>query len=811
MKFTLNWLKDHLETSAALDAIVFALTDLGMEVEAVENPAAKLEAFTICRVIEAKQHPNADRLRLCRVEVWLHGPNNPSQEIQVVCGAPNARGGMIGVFAPVGTHVPGTGVDLKSGVIRGVESNGMLCSERELMLSDNHDGIIDLPADAPLGMRFADYRGISDPVIEIKVTPNRPDALGIQGIARDLAARGIGTQKTRPTSAVPGQFASPVSVRLNADVAAKACPLFIGRTITGVRNGPSPQWLQDRLQAIGLRPISALVDVTNFLTYDRNRPLHVFDADKLSGDVEVRKARKGETLLALDDRQYEFDGSETLVTDASGPLAIGGVIGGLPTGCSGGTTNVFLEAAYFDPLTTAITGRKHKINSDARYRFERGIDPAFTAQGVELATQLILDLCGGTPSEIVIAGQVPDTARSFPLDSTRVSSLVGMDIAKSEQLRILTALGFTVSGAGDTPDVWVPSWRPDVLGQADLVEEIARVTSLAKLRGVPMRRRSDGISTQVLTPMQKRETTLRRQVAALGYNECVTYSFIDQRTAALFGGGTDAVMIGNPIASDMSHLRPDLLPGLLAAAARNQSRGFADLALFEIGPVFSGGEPADMASVLAGIRVGFAEERSPHGSRRAVDIFDVKADVEAALAGVGVAIGKLSLSRSVPDWFHPGRSAALTLGPRNVLAVFGEAHPNVLTRMDVKGPAVAFSLFPAAIPFAKTRNLARTALDASGFQAVERDFAFVVDARIEAAIVSKAAFAADKALIAEVNVFDVFEGAKTETQMGTGKKSVAIAVRLQPRYKTLTDAEIDGVAKAIVSSVCKATGGTLRG
>ncbi len=810
MKFTLNWLKDHLETAAPLDDILFALTDLGLEVESVEDVAAKLGAFTICRVIEAKPHPNADRLRLCRVEAWLNGPSKPSQEVQVVCGAPNARTGLIGVFAPVGTHVPGTGVDLKPGVIRGIESNGMLCSERELMLSDDHDGIIDLPADAPLGERFVDYRGISDPVIEVKVTPNRPDALGVQGIARDLAARGIGVLKTQPTVAVPGQFVSPIAVGLHASVADNACPLFLGRCIRDVKNGLSPQWLQDRLKAIGLRPISALVDVTNFLTYDRNRPLHVFDADKVAGDIEVRKARPGESLLALDDKTYVFDGSETLVTDANGPQAIGGLIGGMPTACLVETTNVFIEAAYFDPLLTASTGRKHKINSDARYRFERGIDPNFTAEGIELATRMILDLCGGTPSDVVVAGQVPDTSRSYRLDTHRVNSLVGMGIPKAEQVRILTALGFTVSGSGDHLEASVPSWRPDVQGEADLVEEIARQASLAKLQGVPLARPKLGVAKPVLTPTQRRESALRRQIAALGYNECVTYSFIDQKTAALFGGGSDAVMIGNPIASDMSHLRPDILPGLLTAASRNQARGANDLALFEIGPIFSGGEPSDMVVAAAGLRVGYGEPRNAHSARRLVDIYDAKGDVESALARCGVAVDKLMSNRNTPAWFHPGRSAALTLGPKILLAHFGEIHPKILAALDVKGPAVAFVMFPAAIPFAKARNLARPALNASEYQAVDRDFAFVVDIGVEVSVLVKAAQAADKLLVADTAIFDVFSGAKAEAQLGAGKKSIAIAVRLQPRDKTLTDGDIETVSKAIVASVIAATGGHLR-
>ena len=489
MKFTLSWLKDHLETRVPLEEILTALTDLGLEVEGVEDPAKSLGGFTVCRVIEAMAHPNADKLRLCRVETWPDGPEKPSAEVQVVCGAPNARTGLVGVFAAPGLHIPGTGVDLKPGVIRGVESNGMLCSERELMISDDHEGIIELPADAPMGVRYIDYAGLNDPVIDIAITPNRPDALGIAGIARDLAARRLGKLITPAVETVPGGFESPIKVRLEDDVAGKACPLFVGRYIRGVKNGPSPKWLQKRLRAIGLRPISALVDITNFITIDRGRPLHVFDAAKVTGDIHVRLSRPGETLEALDDKTYQFDDAMTLICDDAGPQGIGGVMGGLHSGCTAETVNIFIEAAYFDPVRTAATGRKLRINSDARYRFERGIDPEFTRTGMELATRMILDFCGGEASEVVVAGAAPDTARSYPLDPERVARLVGMEIGREEQIRILTALGFEVTdpiealaaaaalamGAvptmtGDALSVSPPPWRPDVRGEADLVE-----------------------------------------------------------------------------------------------------------------------------------------------------------------------------------------------------------------------------------------------------------------------------------------------------------------------------------------------------
>ncbi len=804
MKFTLSWLKDHLHTEAALEDILYALTDLGLEVEGVDNPAEKLGAFRICRVIEAQPHPNADRLRLCRVATYPGGPGSAMEEVQVVCGAPNARTGLIGVFAPVGTHVPGTGVDLKPGVIRGVESNGMLCSERELMLSDDHDGIIDLPLDAPLGARFIDYRGLNDPMVHIKVTPNRPDALGIRGIARDLAARGLGTLKPLEVPVITGHGPSSVQVAIDPALRAKGCPHFAGRTISGVRNGPSPAWLQDRLKAIGLRPISALVDITNYFTFGLNRPLHVFDAAKVQGTLRIHPAEGGEEMLALDGKTYTVRAGQMLISDDNGPESLAGIMGGEASGCTPETTEVFLESAFWDPITVAATGRALKINSDARYRFERGVDPAFTLAGLDLATQMILDLCGGTASDLAVDGAAPDTTRTYTLDPARVISLVGMDIPEAEQRRTLEALGFVLTGNQVTP----PTWRPDILGDADLIEEIARIASLAKLQGKPLTRPVPGVPRPILTAMQTRERTARRTIAALGYNECVTYSFIDQTAASLFGGGTDAVQIDNPISSEMSHLRPDLLPGLLAAAARNQARGFADMALFEVGPAFHGGEPGDQHVQATGLLVGHSAPRSPHSPRRPVDTFDAKADAEAVLAALG-APARVQITRKVPAWFHPGRSGMIGLGP-NVMATFGEVHPKVLQAMGVKGPAMAFTVLIANVPQPKVKTPLRPALVLSDLQAVERDFAFVVDAGVETLTAVNAAIGADKVLIESVRIFDQFTGDKAEAQMGPGKKSIALTVRLQPRDKTLTEAEIEQVAARIIEKVSKATGGTLR-
>lgn len=798
MKFTLSWLKDHLDTDAPLGTITDALTDLGLEVEHVSDPATRLSAFTIGQVTNAKAHPDADRLRICEVLT-------DEGTLQIICGAPNARAGITVVVARPGTYVPGIDTTIGVGRIRGVESHGMMCSERELELSDEHEGIIELPS-GDVGQRFTDWLADHDParidpMVEIAITPNRPDALGVRGIARDLAARGLGLLKPAPEAQINGEFPCPVGVSIDHDTRENGCHIFAGRLIRGVRNGPSPEWLQARLRAIGLRPISALVDITNFFTFDANRPLHVFDADKLAGDVRIHRTEGGETLIGLDEKEYRFSKGQVVISDDAGIQSIAGIMGGLATGCTMDTTNVFLEAALWDTIQIAQTGRALKINTDSRYRNERGLDPAFNMPALDLATQMILDLCGGTASEHVVAGSLPDPSRAYPLDPGRVRSLVGMDIPESEQRQTLTALGFRMEGNM----AHVPSWRPDILGQADLVEEVARVASLTRLEGRPMARVTSGVPEPVLSPAQKREQIARRTAATLGYDECVTYSFIDHASATRFGGGAEATRLANPISTEMSHMRPALLPGLLQAAARNQARGFADLALFELGHVFDGGEPGDQHLELSGLLVGRTGPKDVHGTSRPVDVFDVKADAEAVLAALG-APAKLQILRGAEEWWHPGRHGILCLGPGKVLGVFGELHPKVLQAMDVKGPAMAFTLRPGEIPLPRNQTPNRGALDLPDLQAVERDFAFVVDAQVEALALVNAAAAADRALIADVRVFDEFIG----DSLGAGKKSLALTVRLQPSKATLKDSDIEAVSTKIIDKVTKATGGTLR-
>jgi len=812
MKFTLSWLKEHLDTDEPVEKLADKLTMIGLEVENLEDKAKALAPFTIARVISAEQHPNADRLRVCMVDT-----GNGAAPVQVVCGAPNARTGLIGVFSAPGTFIPGKNITLGVGTIRGVESRGMLCSEAELLISENHDGIMELPAEAPIGKGYAEWAGLGDPVFEINLTPNRQDCTGVHGIARDLAAADMGKFKDPVIKPVKGEFPCPVKVTV-ADP--RLCPGFALRLVRGVKNGPSPKWLQDRLTSIGLRPINALVDITNFMTYDRARPLHVFDARKVKGNLVVRRARDGEALLALDGRTYTLDAGVCVIADDHSVESLAGIMGGEASGCDEDTTDVLIESALWNEINVAQTGRKLGINSDARYRFERGVDPDFMVPGLELATRLVMEICGGTPSENVVVGKThgDDHLIDFPL--SEVKRLAGIDVPMAEMRLILNRLGFMMAGSGPVVKVAIPSWRSDVQGKADIVEEIVRIVGIDKVPETPFERGEDA-RKPVLTPIQLRTRRAKRALAARGMVEAVTWSFIAKPHADLFDRdppvraqanrpGHPELSLANPIAADMSDMRPSLLPGLVIAAQANIDRGFSDLALFEVGQVFTGDRPEDELIAAAGVRHGHASSQGigRHWSGSAMaDALDAKADAFAVLAAGGAPMQALQVVPGGPDWLHPGRSGTIQIGPQNVLGYFGELHPRALEVLRADGPLMAFEVILDRIPQAKQRpTRAKPLLELSPFQPVSRDFAFIVDRTVKAGDIVRAALGVDKKLIIDVTVFDVYEGKGIDD----GKKSIAIAVVMQPREKTMTDQEIEAIAAKIVAEVTRKTGGVLR-
>jgi phenylalanyl-tRNA synthetase beta chain len=801
VKFSLSWLKEHLDTDEVVEKLADKLTMIGLEVENIEDKAKALAAFSIARVISAEQHPNADRLRVCMVDT-----GNGGTPVQVVCGAPNARAGLISVFSPPGTYIPGKDITLGIGTIRGVESRGMLCSAAELQISEDHDGILELPADAPVGAAYAQWAGLGDPVLEINLTPNRQDCAGVHGIARDLAAADMGKFRDPAIKAIKGEFPCPVKVTVEDE---SLCPGFALRLVRGVKNGPSPEWLQKRLTSIGLRPINALVDITNFMTYDRGRPLHVFDAAKVRGHLTVRRARDGETLQALDGRTYTLDSQVCVIADENGVESLAGIMGGEASGCSDATTDVLIESALWNEINIAQTGRKLGINSDARYRFERGVDPAFMVPGLEMATQLVMEICGGTPSENVIVGKAFGDERVIDFPTTEVKRLAGIDVPFPEMKRILSRLGFMVAGSGAVVKVAVPSWRSDVHGKADLVEEIVRIFGVDKVPMTPFER-GDDARKPVLKPIQLRTRRAKRALAAHGMVEAVTWSFIAKPNAELFGGGKSELALANPIASDMSDMRPSLLPGLVAAAQSNADRGFSDVALFEVGQVFRGDRPEDQLTAASGVRHGFASSQGlgRHWSGSAVaDALDAKADAFAALAAAGAPMQALQIVPGGAPWLHPGRSGTIQIGPQNLLGYFGELHPRVLEALRADGPMVGFEIILDRIPEAKQKpTRAKPVLELSAFQPVSRDFAFIVERSVKAGDIVRAALGVDRKLITAVTVFDVYEGKGIDDS----KKSVAIAVTMQPREKTMTDQEIEAVATKIVAEVNKRTGGVLR-
>jgi len=791
MKFTLSWLKTHLDTSATVAEVAAAMTMAGLEVEHVDDPGAKLGAFSVAKIIEAVQHPNADRLRVCQVDT-----KDGMKEI--VCGAPNARAGLYTVYAPIGTYIPGSGITLEPRPVRGVVSNGMLCSASELQTAEESDGILEL-AEAPIGTPAADALGL-EAVIDFEVTPNRPDWLGVAGIARDLAAAGIGTLKDLSVIPVPGKFSCPIEIRVDGS---DACPAFAGRVIRGLKNGPSPAWMQDLLRAIGLRPINALVDVTNFLSYDRARPLHVYDAAKIAGGViEARLGRDGESVAALDGKTYKVTDQMCVIADGSGAIGLGGVMGGESTGSTLETTEVFIESAWFDPIRTAQTGRDLTLVSDAQYRFARGVDPGFVVPGLELATRLVLELCGGEASEIRVAGQVPAPPPAIDFDPGYVKKLAGIELPNDRVRTILETLGFAFEGWRVQP----PTWRRDVDGKADLVEEVARIAGYDALPAEPlppMARPASG----ALTPRQSRIRAARRALAAAGYAEAVTWSFVSRAAAKAFGGGDEETLVlANPISPDLDTMRPSILPGLIEAAGRNARRGFPDCAFFEIGPVFTGTEPGDQRTAIAALIAPHGPRRWDHGPDD--DVFALKGDLVALLGELGAPTANLQVVQGEPrPWWRPGRAARLQLGPKAVLAEFGEIHPKALALLGVAGPIYAFEAWVEAIPEPKKKSVkTKSALALSPLMPLTRDFAFVVGRDTAAGDLVRAVQSADRALIAGVRVFDVYEG----PGVTEGAKSVAVEVTLQPREKTLEDAEIETLSARIVTAAAKATGAVLR-
>ncbi|MFM1816420.1 MAG: hypothetical protein RLZ98_3115 [Pseudomonadota bacterium] len=808
MKFTLAWLKDHLDTDASLEAISEKLSSIGLEVDGIDDPGEKLGAFVIARILEAKRHPDADRLQVCQVEIA-----KGTAPVEVVCGAPNARAGLVGVFAPLGTYIPGTGITLEKRPVRGVVSNGMMVSERELQLSEDHEGIIDLEADLSVrvGERYIDVMGINDPVIEVGLTPNRPDCTGVRGIARDLAAAGLGTLKPEPElGSVEGTYDCPIDVLLEFDPSvADACPIFAARFVKGIRNGPAPEWMQRRLVSAGLRPISALVDITNYISLDRGRPLHVYDADKLTGAIRARLGRSGEKFRGLDGKIHEVDDTMCVIADDSGPLGLGGIVGGEESSCTEATQNVLIESAYFDPKRTAATGRKLSVVTDARYRFERGVDPAAVEHGLDLATDMILRFAGGEPSKSKVAGTAPVESRWIEFDTGRIATLAGLELTLDEVHRILHGLGFETTGDGPVLKARVPTWRPDIHGAADLVEEVVRIAGLDRIPSTPMPRVS-GVARAVMTEAQQRSRRARRVLAGRGLVEAITWSFIPRAQASMFGGGDDCLELENPISVEMSSMRPSLLPGLLSAAQRNRNRGFGDAAIFEVGQAYRGFGASDQLLLASGVRCGTAhlEISGRYWARSVaeVDVYDAKADAMALIAALGIDAAKLQITTDAPGWFHPGKSGTLRMGPKNVMAHFGEVHPSTLRALDVDAPVVAFEVFLNDLPTQRRKSRAKGQFAVSDLLPVKRDLAFIVDDKINAGDVVRAAGGADRALVTNVELFDVFAGGSLEQ----GYKSLAIEITLQPKDSVLTQAEIDAVMERVVAAVGKATGGKVR-
>lgn len=801
MKFTINWLKRHLDTTASAAEICKKLTDIGLELESFEDKAASLAPFKVAYVEKAEKHPDADKLQICTVKT-VDGT------IQVVCGAPNARTGMKAIFAPDGTYIPGLDVTLKKTKIRGVESNGMLVSEKEMLLSEDHKGIIEIDDKFEIGTPMSDIYGLNEQLVEIGLTPNRVDCAGVRGIARDLAAAGLGTLKPQNETPVAGTFKSPIGVVIEDT---DGCNLFLGRTIRNVKNGTSPKWLQDILLSVGLRPISTLVDITNLMNMDQCRPLHVYDADKLSGGIVVRKTRAGETFDALNDKSYTVSEGAVAITDSSGLIGLGGIVGGVSTSCTEDTQNVFVEAAYFNPARIARAGRDMGIESDARYRFERGIDPEFTFGGMEMATRLILELCSTDNtqvSEIVQAGAAPAWKRSIFYPYSFAQKLCGITIEKAQQIEILQSLGFIVQDDGTSAHVTPPSWRGDIEGKADLVEEIVRIYGYDRLEAVSVRNEKS-VTCAAETQTLQRTRTARAAMTIRGLDECVTWSFMQKSRAKAFGSNDNAALsLCNPISSELDQMRPSILPNLIEAAVRNAARGYADVGLCEVGPIFQSSKIDGQHYMASGLRSGNAVSRqwAPDLNTRAVDVFDAKADVLAVLEACGAPARNARISRDAPAYYHPGRSGSLLLG-KTVLAYFGEIHPQILEDFDAKGTMVGFEIFLQNIPAPRKKDsTAKPLLALAALQPLNRDFAFIVKDSVAADDLLHAAKSAEKNLITDARIFDVYAGKGVED----GFKSLALSITIQPIETTLTDTQLDELMQKVIDSVAEKTGGTLR-
>lgn len=794
MKFTLSWLKEHLETTATVDEIAETLTKIGLEVEEVFNPVSKLNGFVTAKVEDCAMHPDSDHLHLLSV-------NDGKQKLQVVCGAPNVKQGLIGIFAPVGAVIPCYNEVLKVGKIRGVESFGMMCSEKELGVGEDHNGIIELPAGTAIGVDAAEVLPI-DPVFEISITPNRAECLGVRGVARDLAAAGLGSLKPLKIRKIDGMFKSPVKVKVEDF---EACPTYVGRYIRNVNNkAETPKWMKDRLTAIGLRSISPLVDITNYINYDMARPLHVFDADKLKGDITVRMAKDGEKFVSLEEKEYALDGKSLGICDEEGVQCLGGIMGGEEKGCTEETKNVFLECALFCPECIARTGRRFQIDSDSRYRYERWVDPKSNVLGSDYATQMIVDICGGEVSEVMVEGSENCAERVAYLRPSRIKSLIGIDVPETKIVEILNNLGFVTSKEGDKIKAVSPTWRGDIEGEHDLVEEVVRMIGLDNIPAESLP--TDKFPAQTLTPAQRRVVTVKHELANRGMLETVTWSFTDSNMAQYFRKSEDVLLLTNPISAELNEMRPSTLSNLILGVKNNIARGYGNVALFEVGPEFYGRKPGQQNLVAGGVRVGMTSKKHWTGEARAYDVFDVKADALAAIAAANGPFENAQITADAPKYYHPGRSGCLRLG-KNVLAYFGELHPNVTKKLGLKQRAYAFEVYLDNIPLPRdSQGKARKKLELSQLQPVDKDLAFVVDKSVKAIDVMTAAKTAERGVISDVRVFDVYEG----ENLPADKKSVAIAVTFQPVEKTFSDQDLDILMKKVERAVNAKTGGELR-